>query len=108
MKISILNEISEQFSSKLKKVNQEWKTKDNGFKSLIKDNFVFSSSYKIKTLAWILNHINEQDFSSEYDEEIIKIRNLFAHVTLQEDKDEDGNIIEDKIDELIIYLTKFK
>ena len=93
LKISILNEISEQFSSKLKKVNQEWKIKDNGFKSLIKDNFVFSSSYKIKTLAWILNHINEQDFSSEYDEEIIKIRNLFAHVTLQEDKDEHGNII---------------
>jgi len=93
LKLDLLDEIDKQFSSKLKKVNGEWKDKDNGFKNLIKDNFVFSSSYKIKTLGWILNNISENDFSNEYEEEIIKIRNLFAHVTLQEEKDEDGNLI---------------
>lgn len=93
LKLDILKEIDENFSSKLKKVNGDWKEKDSGFKNLIKDNFVFSSAYKIKTLGWILNQISEEDFSSSYDDEIINIRNLFAHVTLQEDKDEDGNVI---------------
>lgn len=93
LKLTILEEVNQSFSSKLKKINEDWKIKDSGFKNLIKDNFVFSSSYKIKTLGWILKHISEDDFSNEYEEEIIKIRNLFAHVTLQEDKDEDGNLI---------------
>lgn len=93
LKANILDEISKQFSSKLTKVNGDWRDKKSGFKNLIKDNFVFSSSYKIKTLAWILNYFKENDFSSEYDDEIIKIRNLFAHVTLQVDKDEEGNTL---------------
>jgi len=93
LKLNILDEVDQNFSSKLKKVNEDWKIKDNGFKNLIKDNFVFSSSYKIKTLGWILNYISENDFSNEYEAEIIKTRNLFAHVTLQEDKDTDGNLI---------------
>jgi len=93
LKLEILDELDSHFSSKLGKINGDWKTKDNGFKNLIKDNFVFSSSYKIKTLGWILNQISEEDFSSAYNEDIIAIRNLFAHVQLQEDKDAEGNLI---------------
>lgn len=93
LKLDILKEIEEHFSSKLKKVNGDWKTKSRGFKDLISDDFVFSASYKIKTLGWILNKLSENDFSNDYKEEIINIRNLFAHATLEEDKDEDGKVI---------------
>jgi hypothetical protein len=93
LKLQILEEINQHFVGKLDKVNGEWKEKNSGFNNLIKDNFVFSSSYKIKTLGWILNQLSEKDFSIEYDDEIIKIRNLFAHVILQEDKNEEGTVI---------------
>ena len=93
LKIAILDEVNKQFSSKLKKVNGDWKTKDKGFKDLIKDDFVFSASYKIKTLGWILNQLSETDFSNDYKDEIINIRNIFAHAILEEDKDEDGKVI---------------
>lgn len=82
LKLEILDELNEHFSSKLGKINTEWKTNNNGFKNLIKDNFVFSSAYKIKTLGWILRKLSETDFSNDYDEEIIKMRNQFAHANL--------------------------
>ncbi|HIP34015.1 MAG TPA: response regulator [Bacteroidia bacterium] len=93
LKLDILREIDKHFSSKLRKVNGEWKTKPGGFINLMKDDFVFSASYKIKTLGWILNKLFENDFSNEYKEEIINVRNLFAHVTLEEEKDEHGKVI---------------
>ncbi|RLA79474.1 MAG: response regulator [Epsilonproteobacteria bacterium] len=93
LKLEILSELDEKFSSKLRKVQGEWKVKPNGFTNLIKDNFVFSASYKIKTLGWILNQLSENNFSNEYNSEIINIRNLFAHATLEEDIDENGKLI---------------
>jgi hypothetical protein len=93
LKIDILTEIDKHLSSKLKKVNGDWTTKEKGFKDLIKDDFVFSASYKIKTLGWILNQLSESDFSNDYKDEIINIRNIFAHAILEEDKDENGKVI---------------
>jgi len=82
LKLQILEEINQHFVGKLDKVNGEWKEKNSGFNNLIKDNFVFSSSYKIQTLGWILNKLSEEDFSKDYNQEIISIRNLFAHAEL--------------------------
>ncbi len=82
LKLQILSEINEHFSKKLEKVNGEWREKNSGFNNLIKDNFVFSAKYKIQTLGWILNKLSEEDFSKDYNQEIINIRNLFAHAEL--------------------------
>lgn len=92
LKCDILQKIDEHFNQKLTYVNGDWKTKDSGFKKLMKDNFVFSSDYKIQTLGWILNELSEEDFSINYKDEIITIRNKFAHAILEEEKDIDGNI----------------
>jgi CheY-like chemotaxis protein len=56
--------------------------KSNKFKSLTKDNFVFSAEYKIRTLQQILNALNLEDFSENYKDEINSIRNKFAHAVL--------------------------
>ncbi|MBW6488479.1 response regulator [Sulfurimonas sp.] len=93
LKLDILNQINTSFSDKLKYVDGDWKTKDNGLKKLMKDSFVFSADYKIKTLSWILNDLSETDFSQEYQDEIIKVRNKFAHAKLEEEKDEAGKVI---------------
>jgi CheY-like chemotaxis protein len=85
LKLDILNQINTSFSKKLKCVDGDWKTKSNGLKKLMKDNFVYSADYKIKTLSWILKDISEADFSKEYQDEIIKIRNKFAHAKLETD-----------------------
>ncbi|MBU1657788.1 response regulator [bacterium] len=85
LKLDILNQINEHFNQKLECIDGDWKTKDNGLKSLMKDSFVFSADYKIKTLSWILNDMSEADFSEAYQEEIIKIRNKFAHSKLEID-----------------------
>lgn len=85
LKLDILHQINILFSDKLKYVDGDWKTQDNGLNKLMKDSFVFSADYKIKTLSWILNDLSETDFSQEYQEEIIKIRNKFAHAKLETD-----------------------
>lgn len=87
LKLDILNQINTLFSEKLKYVDGDWKTNENGLKKLMKDNFVFSADYKIKTLSWILKDISEADFSKEYQDEIIKIRNKFAHSRLEVDSE---------------------
>jgi CheY-like chemotaxis protein len=92
LKLDILQQIETLFTTKLS-LTGEWKSKDNGFNKLMKDTFVFSSDYKIKALAWILSDLSETDFSDDYQEEIIKIRNKFAHAILEEEKDENGNIV---------------
>ncbi|MFW2608106.1 response regulator [Aliarcobacter butzleri] len=93
LKNSILEKINEHFSTKLEYVNGDWKNKDNGFKNLIKDNFVFSADYKIQTLGWILNKLSLTDFSECYKNEIINLRNKFAHATLLEEKDNNGKVL---------------
>jgi CheY-like chemotaxis protein len=93
LKYEILKKIDKHFSKKLSFVNGDWKTNDNGFKKLMKDNFVFSSDYKIQTLSKILQDIDIEDFSDKYKEDIITIRNRFAHVTLKEDRNESGQVI---------------
>ena len=81
---SIYDELKQLYNSKIKFVD---KCRDSGkFKSLSKDNFVFSAEYKIKTLGQILTSLKLEDFSGEYKEEINSIRNKFAHALLFKDK----------------------
>lgn len=82
LKLGILEQINAHLAGKLTNVNGEWKSKENGLKKLIKDDFVFSAEYKIKALAWILNDLSLNDFSEDYQKEIIRIRNKFAHAKL--------------------------
>ncbi len=82
LKYEILNEIKNHFNRKLDNVNGVWKTDDKGFSKLMKDSFVFSAEYKIKTLGWILNELSIEDFSDMYKSEIINMRNKFAHAKL--------------------------
>jgi len=93
LKCDILEKINQHFNTKLTCVNGNWKNKDNGFKKLMKDTFVFSSDYKIQTLSKILQDISLEDFSQAYKDEIITTRNRFAHAILNEDKDENGKVI---------------
>lgn len=51
-------------------------------KEILRDNVLFNSSQKIYALGQILNIINEPDFSEDYSNEIILIRNQFAHSEL--------------------------
>ena len=46
------------------------------------DHFIFSSQYKILTLSQILSVLGIDDFSTSYKEDIINIRNKFAHAEL--------------------------
>lgn len=93
LKHDILEKIDKHFSQKLSLINGTWKEKDNGFKHLMKDNFVFSSDYKMETLSTVLSKLSIDDFSSEYKKEIINVRNKFAHAKLEEEKDSDGKIV---------------
>lgn len=80
----IYDELNQLYSSKSKFVNE---CRDLGkFKSLAKDNFVFSADYKIKTLGQILISLKLENFSEEYKEEINSIRNKFAHAILLKDE----------------------
>lgn len=93
LKNEIIEKISQNFSKKLSYINGNWKTKDNGFCKLIKDNFVFSSDYKIQALGWILHKLSLDNFSENYQEEIINTRNRFAHATLLQETDGDGKTL---------------
>lgn len=65
----------------------DYKDRDDALKKIIKDNVLFSSSRKIEALSWILKKLGLDDFSEEYQNEIISPRNQFAHAKLIE---EDG------------------
>lgn len=86
LSISIYDQLIELFTKKAEFV-QECKQKKN-FNQLTKDNFVYSSKYKILTLSKILEDLKMVNFSTEYDSEINSIRNKFAHAVLE--KDENG------------------
>ncbi len=57
-------------------------------KDILRDNVLFNSSQKIFALGEILKIMEEEDFSEAYTNEIILIRNQFAHSELI--KTEDG------------------
>lgn len=80
---NIYENLIQLFDSKKSKV-EKWQ-KDDNFKALTKDNFVFSAKYKILTLSEIIQSLGLDDFSVEYDNEINSIRNKFAHAELQKD-----------------------
>jgi CheY-like chemotaxis protein len=81
--VSIYDQLIELFTQKTEFV-QECKQKMN-FNQLTKDNFVYSAKYKILTLSKILEDLEMEDFSTEYDTEINSIRNKFAHAVLEKD-----------------------
>lgn len=65
------------------------KAKKRKAKDILRDNVLFNSSQKIYALGEILDIMKENNFSNSYSEEIILIRNQFAHSELI--KDEKGN-----------------
>lgn len=64
------------------------KAKARKVKDILKDKILFSSSQKIFALGEILNILKEENFSEDYTNEIILIRNQFAHAELL--KDDEG------------------
>ncbi|MCZ8089820.1 hypothetical protein [Flavobacterium sp.] len=82
---SIYNQLNELFTTKNEIVNNC--RENNNFKKLTKDNFIFSSDYKIQTLCKIIESFDDiQDFSDDYKESINSLRNKFAHAILEEDE----------------------
>jgi CheY-like chemotaxis protein len=87
------NPIAEAIFEKLEqhfkaKTNDVTKLKEkNDLKKLIKDDYLFSSKYKIKALSKILEKSKIPDFTAEYEKEIIKTRNEFAHAVLKKDEE---------------------
>ena len=80
----IYDEVIEQFTKKIEFV-QTCQRKNN-FNQLTNDHFVFSATYKIKTLSQILKSLDIEDFSENYQEKINNIRNKFAHAVLLKDE----------------------
>lgn len=64
------------------------KAKARKSKHIFRDNVLFNSSQKIFALGEILKILKEDNFSEDYLNEIILIRNQFAHAELM--KNEDG------------------
>lgn len=83
MSVGLYEEIKDHLKSKLNFV-EECEDADN-FNKLIKDNFVFSSDFKIRSLSNLLDHIGFENFSETYRSEIIQLRNKFAHAVLMRD-----------------------
>jgi CheY-like chemotaxis protein len=81
---SICDKLVKHLESKSKIVQKTIKNKN--LRGLMKDTFLFSAEYKIESLGKLLHDLNMQDFSSNYKDEIINIRNKFAHVTLEIDE----------------------
>lgn len=81
----VLAEMESHFSRKLNDI-QKWRENKN-LNRASKDTFAFSAAYKIKTMSAILELFNIEDFSDDYNQEIIQIRNKFAHAILETDTD---------------------
>lgn len=68
-------------------LNQKLKLTSKGnFKKIRKDNFLYSADYKRIVLGKLLELHGIDDFSSDYKEDIITIRNKFAHAILLSDE----------------------
>lgn len=72
------------FASKLKDI-ERWQNNRN-LNQASKDDFAFSSSYKLQTMSAIIDLLEINNFTEDYDQEVIKIRNKFAHAVLEEDQ----------------------
>jgi CheY-like chemotaxis protein len=86
------DEIVDSICSKLEEMLKKKKEfvvnvqSNKNFKKLIKDTFLFSASYKIEALKYILGNLSLFDFTDDYRKEVINLRNKFAHVILETDE----------------------
>jgi len=80
------------------------KAVSNKTKIILKDNVLFNASQKVKALGKILKNLEMDDFSEDYENEIIWYRNKFAHAEIfknEAGKDYFKVKVEGKDDELI-------
>ncbi|WKX75543.1 hypothetical protein [Zobellia laminariae] len=83
---SILPVLESIFDNILANASEKFnKAKARKAKDILRDNILFNSSQKIFALGEILNILKEENFSEEYTNEIILIRNQFAHAELIKD-----------------------
>ncbi len=64
------------------------KAESRKIKEILRDNVLFNSSQKIFALGAILEIMKEENFASKYNDDVILIRNQFAHSELL--KNDDG------------------
>lgn len=64
------------------------KAEKRSLKDILRDNVLFNSSQKIFALGEILQIMKEDNFASRYNDEVILIRNQFAHSELK--KNDEG------------------
>ena len=81
--VKIYDRLNSLFNEKNKFVDECRASKK--FKRLTKDPVVFSADYKIQTLQQILFSLEQEDYSTDYKNEIISLRNKFAHAVLIKD-----------------------
>lgn len=91
LRTRLFKEISSFIKEKSSKIEKCIKKED--LDKLISDNVLFSADKKISAMSEILQILGEMDFSTEYKEEIIKVRNNFAHAILEEVIDDEGKVI---------------
>lgn len=91
LRTRLFSEISSFLKEKTIKINKCIKTEN--LDKLISDTVLFSADKKISAMSEILQMLGQTDFSDDYKKEIIKVRNDFAHVVLDEEKDENGKVI---------------
>lgn len=72
----VVPQMESQFEEKLKLI------KKRNFKKIRKDNFLYSADYKRIILGELLKKHGLYDFSSEYRDDILSVRNKFAHAIL--------------------------
>lgn len=66
------------------------------FKKIRKDTFLYSADYKRLVLGKLLEMYDIEDFSSNYKEDIINLRNKFAHAVLLYDPENGRQYFENK------------
>eukprot|EP01029_Cantina_marsupialis_P006853 TRINITY_DN17574_c0_g1_i2.p1 TRINITY_DN17574_c0_g1~~TRINITY_DN17574_c0_g1_i2.p1 ORF type:complete len:321 (-),score=44.65 TRINITY_DN17574_c0_g1_i2:43-1005(-) len=91
LRTRLFTEISSFLKEKTAKIDKCIRT--NNLDKLISDTVLFSADKKISAMSEILQMLGQIDFSDDYKEEIIKVRNNFAHVVLDEEKDENEKVI---------------
>ncbi|MFX4230438.1 hypothetical protein ACOL3I_03005 [Aliarcobacter butzleri] len=91
LRTRLFKEISSFLKEKSSKIEKCIEKED--LDKLISDNVLFSADKKISAMSEILQILGEIDFSTEYKEEIIKVRNNFAHAILEEIIDNEGKVI---------------
>lgn len=79
-KEEFLKDIFTKIEKNAKEKYEKAQTKNH--KKILNDNVLFSASQKIMALGKILQILGKEDFSEDYKEEIIKIRNQFAHAEI--------------------------